>query len=91
MTEDFGQPKIKYTITRDFSQKVGHQYKVVFYIMGNKKPKATFRICECGANGLLESIKKNLNAIIENKGRGAVPDAKETPSSEDQEHTRYIG
>lgn len=80
--KDYGQPKIRYTIVRDFSQRRGHQYKIVFYLIDKEKPLATFKICECNLLELIESIKKNLNKVIENK---------ELNTGLKKEHVGYIG
>lgn len=91
MTQDYGQPRIKYKIVKDLTQKEGHRYKVVFFLFGRNKeePIAKFRICQCQSKNLFKNITQNLEKAEETGTLGQVKKTKKKAHPE--EDTGYIG
>jgi len=82
--EDFGQPRIRYTVLRDFSERQGHRHKVSFTLTDAKgNALARFNICECAWDGLCGNITKNLEKASKAEG-----DRRINISEKDM---RYIG
>lgn len=86
---DFGQPRIRYTVIRDFSESKGHRHKVVFVILGKDgNPLAKFNVCECVWQGLADNITKNLERV-----RGTEKECRNIniPEKLSEKDVRYIG